>query len=157
MATIEALREIVERGSHENPHLVGRLEKAAFIVLLRPIESLGEGTYRVASEDALKTYIVQNGQCECPDYVRHGNGHFCKHRLAVGMLSRLNGGKANGQAKSEGNGDGQAKNGQQRPSASADAAPGAKVCPQHGKARERKDGSLYCPTRVGKGWCKWRG
>jgi len=153
MATIEALREIVERGSHENPHLVGRLEKAAFIVLLRPIESLGEGTYRVASEDALKTYVVQNGQCECPDYVRHGNGHFCKHRLAVGMLARLNG----GQAKSEGNGDGQAPNRQQRPQNEANAIPSAKVCPEHGKARARKDGSLYCPTRVGKGWCKWSG
>lgn len=135
---IEALRELVERGSRENPHLTGRLEKAAFIVLLRPIENLGEGTYRVASEDALKTYIVQNGGCECPDYIRHGNGHYCKHRLAVGMLGRLNG---NGQAQSEGNGDGT----------------GQSVCPDHGKARARKDGSLYCPTRVGKGWCKWRG
>jgi hypothetical protein len=92
-ATIEALRGLVERGSRDNPHLMGRLEKAAFIVLLRPIESLGESTYRVVSEDALKSYIVQNGQCECPDYVRHGNGHFCKHRLAVGMLVRLNGRK----------------------------------------------------------------
>lgn len=144
---IEALRELVERGSRENPHLVGRLEKAAFIVLLRPIENLGEGTYKVASEDALKTYIVQNGQCECPDYVRHGNGHFCKHRLAVGMLARLNGNgnKANGQ------------NRQQTPPEVASATPREKVCPEHGKARERKDGSLYCPTRVGKGWCKWRG
>jgi len=154
MATIEALRDIVERGCHESPHLTGRLEKAAFIVLLRPIENLGDGTYRVPSEDALKTYVVQNGQCECPDYVRHGNGHYCKHRLAVGMLSRLNG---NGQAKSEGNGDGQAENAHQQPAASADAAPSTKVCPTHGKARQRKDGSLYCPTRVGKGWCKWSG
>jgi hypothetical protein len=92
-ATVETLRGLVERGSRENPHLTGRLEKAAFIVLLRPIEDLGESTYRVASEDALKSYIVQNGQCECPDYTRHGNGHFCKHRLAVGMLARLNGDK----------------------------------------------------------------
>jgi predicted nucleic acid-binding Zn finger protein len=144
---IEALRELVERGSRENPHLTGRLEKAAFIVVLRRIEDLGEGTYRVASEDALKTYIVQNGQCECPDYLRHGNGHFCKHRLAVGMLARLNGngGKPNGQNREE------------TPPRTADAAPNTKVCPEHGKARERKDGSLYCPTRVGKGWCKWRG
>lgn len=92
-ATIEALRELVERGSHENPHLTGRLEKAAFIVLLRSVENLGGGAYRVASEDALKSYIVQVGQCECPDYVRHGQGHYCKHRLAVGMLAKLNGSK----------------------------------------------------------------
>lgn len=144
---VEALREMVERGSRENPHLTGRLEKAAFIVLLRPIDSLGEGTHRVASEDALKTYIVQNGQCECPDYVRHGNGHYCKHRLAVGMLTRLNGngGKGNGQSH------------QQTPPEAADPVPETKVCPEHGKARERKNGSLYCPTRVGKGWCKWGG
>lgn len=143
---IEALRELVERGSRDNPHLTGRLEKAAFIVVLRPIEDLGEGTYRVASEDALKCYIVQNGQCECPDYIRHGDGHFCKHRLAVGMLTRLANGSTlrgdNGQAKSEGNGDGA----------------GPSVCPDHGKARERKDGSLYCPTKLADGsWCKWRG
>jgi len=93
---IEALRELVERGSRENPHLTGRLEKAAFILLLRPIERLDKDTWRVASEDALKSYIVQNGQCECPDYVRHGNGHFCKHRLAVGLLARLNGNGHNG-------------------------------------------------------------
>jgi len=102
MATIEALRDMVQTGCHQNPHLTGRLEKAAFIVLLRPIEHLDEGTYRVASEDALKSYIVQSGQCECPDFVRHGQGHYCKHRLAVGLLARLN-----GQAKSKGNGDGQ--------------------------------------------------
>jgi hypothetical protein len=98
-ATLEALRGLVDRGSRENPHLTSRLEKAAYIVLLRPIEDLGEGTYRVASEDALRTYIVQNGECECGDYIRHGNGHYCKHRLAVGMLARLNGRKPRGHSE----------------------------------------------------------
>jgi len=90
-ATIEALREMVERGSRENPHLTGRLEKAAFLVLLRPIERVDKDAWRVTSEDALKSYVVCNGQCECADFVRHGADHWCKHRLAVGLLARLNG------------------------------------------------------------------
>lgn len=90
---------MVERGSRENPHLTGRLEKAAFILLLGPIERLHTSTYRVATEDALESYIVQNRQCECPDFVRHGEGHYWKRRLACGPLARLNGdgNKANDQ------------------------------------------------------------
>ena len=31
-------------------------------------------------------------------------------------------------------------------------------CPQQGRARERKGGNLYCPTKLADGsWCKWRG
>ena len=26
---------------------------------------------------------IRNGECECSDYVRHGKGHPCKHRLAL--------------------------------------------------------------------------
>ncbi|MFQ5872255.1 MAG: hypothetical protein ACE5JL_00435 [Dehalococcoidia bacterium] len=29
------------------------------------------------------------GHCECTDYLRHGAGHPCKHRLAVAFQSRL--------------------------------------------------------------------
>lgn len=95
---IETLREMVERGSRENPLLTSRLEKAAFIVVLRPIEKLDTHTYRVTSEDGLRTYVVSDGRCECSDFLRHGDGHFCKHRLAVGLLTRLNG---NGKGRSQ--------------------------------------------------------
>lgn len=98
---IEALREMVERGSHENPHLTSRLEKAAFIVVLRPIERCDTGTYRVTSEDGLRAYVVSNGACECSDYSRHGDGFFCKHRLAVGLLGRLNGNGHNGKGRGQ--------------------------------------------------------
>ena len=75
--TVRELRQIVEKASRDNPHLTSRLEKAAFLVLLRPIEPLGDH------------YRVLNGHCECHDYVRHGPGHPCKHRLALAMYQRL--------------------------------------------------------------------
>ena len=45
--TVWELREIVEKASRENPHLTSRLEKAAFLVLLRPIEPLGDHHFQV--------------------------------------------------------------------------------------------------------------
>ena len=87
--TIRELRQIVEKASRDNPHLTSRLEKAAFLVLLRPIEPLGDHHYQVKSEDGLRYYRVLNGHCECHDYVRHGPGHPCKHRLALAMYQRL--------------------------------------------------------------------
>ena len=61
-----------------------RIEKAGFIVLLRSIQELKyRRHYRVGAEDGLRTYDVINGHCECSDYVRHGPGHPCKHRLAI--------------------------------------------------------------------------
>ena len=86
---VRQLRELVERASRNNPHLTTRLEKAAFLVLLRPVESVGEGHYRVGSEDGLRYYDVINGHCQCYDYLRHGPGHPCKHRLALSLHQRL--------------------------------------------------------------------
>ena len=90
-ATIDTLRELVERASHENPHLTSRLEKAAFLVVLRQIEICGPNHYRVGSEDGLRDYVVINGHCDCHDYVRHGAGHSCKHRLALSLYRSLYG------------------------------------------------------------------
>ena len=87
--TINKLRELVERASKDRPHLTSRLEKAAFLLLLRPIVSLGEQRFQVGSEDGLRCYEIVNGHCECSDYVRHGPGHPCKHRLAIALYQRL--------------------------------------------------------------------
>ena len=87
--TIRELRELVTRASRENPHLTSRLEKAAFLLLLRPIVSSDRLAYQIGSEDGLRSYEIRNGHCECSDYVRHGRGHNCKHRLAVAMAQRL--------------------------------------------------------------------
>ncbi len=87
--TIGRLRDLVEKASQDNPHLTSRLEKAAFLVLLRSITSLGETHYRVGSEDGLRYYDVIDGHCQCYDYIRHGAGHPCKHRLAVSMYLSL--------------------------------------------------------------------
>ena len=89
--TIRQLRDLVEGFSRQNPHLTTRLEKAAFLVLLRRVEPLGKARYRVGSEDGLRDYQVLNGHCECTDYLRHGAGHPCKHRLAVAFQMRLEG------------------------------------------------------------------
>jgi len=81
--TIERLRSVVKASCHDNPHLTSRLEKAAFLVLLRSISPFGDNNYRVGSEDGLKEYTVIHGHCDCSDYVRHGPGHPCKHKLAI--------------------------------------------------------------------------
>ena len=87
--TIKLLRELVQRASRENPHLTSRLERAAFLFLLRPIVPLGDHHYQIGSEDGLRQYEVLNGHCQCSDYVRHGAGHPCKHRLALSFYQRL--------------------------------------------------------------------
>ena len=88
---IADLRELVREASRNNPHLTSRLEKAAFLLLLRRVETLGMSRFHVGSEDGLRVYEVNNGHCECSDYVRHGPGHPCKHRLALSFLSQLSG------------------------------------------------------------------
>ena len=90
--SIEALRTLVREVSHTNPHLTSRLEKAAFLLLLRPIVEVEHDRYRVMSEDGLRWYEVQDGQCECYDYIRHGTGHPCKHRLAISLMQLLKNG-----------------------------------------------------------------
>ena len=49
--TIRELRQIVVKASRANPHLTSRLEKAAFLVLLRTIEPLGDHHFQIRSED----------------------------------------------------------------------------------------------------------
>ncbi len=87
--TIDQLRELVQKASRENPHLTTRLEKAAFLVLLRPLVSMGDDHYRVGAEDGLRDYEVLNGHCECADFLRQGAGHHCKHRLALALCQKL--------------------------------------------------------------------
>jgi len=87
--TVEELRLLVKRAAKRRPHLTSRLEKAAFLVLLRPIQQLHENVWRVGSEDGLRFYIVKRGQCECSDYLRHGANHPCKHRLALFLRRAL--------------------------------------------------------------------
>ena len=99
--TIDQLRELVQQASRDNPHLTTRLEKAAFLVLLRPLISVGDDHYRVGAEDGLRDYEVRNGHCECADYLRHGAGHSCKHRLALALSQELGCGRAAGSQLSE--------------------------------------------------------
>ena len=87
--TMHELRELVESASHDNPHLTTRLEKAAFLVLLRQIAVIGDDRYKITAEDGLRDYEIVNGHCECYDYIRHGAGHPCKHRLALAMHLKL--------------------------------------------------------------------
>jgi hypothetical protein len=89
LATIEELRTLLEGAAAHRPHLTSRLEKAAFLVLLRPIRQVGEDSWLVGSEDGLRYYRVEAGDCECTDYLRHGRGHPCKHRLALFLHRNL--------------------------------------------------------------------
>ncbi len=92
LGTIQELRLLVEQAATLRPHLITRLEKAAFLVLLRPIQHLDGDVWRVGSEDGLRFYTVRKGECECSDYLRHGAGHPCKHRLALFLHRSLENG-----------------------------------------------------------------
>ncbi len=92
IGTIEELRELINDAAMRRPHLTGRLEKAAFLVLLRPIERLDADIWRVGSEDGLRFYTIKEGECECSDYLRHGSGHPCKHRIALFLHRSLENG-----------------------------------------------------------------
>ena len=92
IGTIEKLRELINDAAMRRPHLTGRLEKAAFLVLLRPIERLDTDIWRVGSEDGLRFYTGRQGECECSDYLRHGSGHPCKHRIALFLYRSLENG-----------------------------------------------------------------
>ncbi len=91
LGTIDELRLLIREASMQRPHLTSRLEKAAFLVLLRPVEQLTGSVWRVGSEDGLRYYVVKNDECECSDYVRHGRGHLCKHRIALFLRRSLEG------------------------------------------------------------------
>ncbi len=92
IGTIEELQGLINDAAMRRPHLTSRLEKAAFLVLLRPIERLGTDIWRVGSEDGLRFYTVREGECECSDYLRHGSGHPCKHRIALFLYRSLENG-----------------------------------------------------------------
>ncbi len=91
IGTIAELRGLIKDAAMRRPHLTSRLEKAAFLVLLRPVEQVGRNLWRVGSEDGLRYYTVRNGECECSDYQRHGSGHLCKHRIALFLHRSLEG------------------------------------------------------------------
>ncbi len=104
IGTIEELRELINDAAMRRPHLTGRLEKAAFLVLLRPIERLGMDIWRVGSEEGLRFYTVREGECERSDYLRHGSGHPCKHRLALFLHRSLENGAREAAVQKRGDG-----------------------------------------------------
>ena len=87
--TVNELRHSVDEVISKNPRLTSRAEKAAFLVLLRLIEQTGPNRFLVESEDGLKAYEVENGHCNCYDYLNHGIGHPCKHRLALSIIGYI--------------------------------------------------------------------
>ena len=83
------IRRLVEQGKAHRPELARRLDRAAFIVLLRSVEPTDATAHEYAVESDVepgRSYRV-NGTCECPDYAR-APGHWCKHRLAVALVER---------------------------------------------------------------------
>lgn len=64
--TLQQLRELVSEACQDNPHLTSRLEKAAFLVLLRPIVLLGDHQYQIGSEDGLRTSRCSTATASAP-------------------------------------------------------------------------------------------
>ena len=101
IGTIEELRLLIKDATMRRPHLTSRLEKAAFLMLLRPIERVDGDLWRVGSEDGLRFYMVRDGECECSDYQRHGSGHLCKHRIALFLHRSLENGSGGTEVKTQ--------------------------------------------------------
>jgi hypothetical protein len=70
------------------PALAQRLERAAVIATTPyAIHAGSTGTAVHCLTDWATTFLVgDDGRCTCPDFVNRGGP--CKHRLAVGLLSR---------------------------------------------------------------------
>ena len=85
---LEELRALVGRGRLRCPELATRLERAASIVVLRAIRPLADGSHLVESEREPGRFYHVHRHCTCVDS-RHAPGGWCKHRLAVGLLTAL--------------------------------------------------------------------
>jgi hypothetical protein len=87
----DSIRRLVEKGKATRPELATRLEKAAMIVLFRTVEVTdgGRHEYRVESDTTPGRFYRVNGTCDCQDYSHRAPSGFCKHRLAVALVERV--------------------------------------------------------------------
>ena len=92
----EMIHYFAERGK-SNGLDVGRIDRAVELLMHPGIHERcwvwskddGYQTLNLRSQsDPSKWYRV-NGACECIDYRRHGNGWWCKHRIARALLVRV--------------------------------------------------------------------
>lgn len=80
------IRESADFAKSHRPDLASRVERAAFIILMRRIERNGE-VWLVESEcEPGKSYHVVGATCECPDFFHRAPDGQCKHRIAVSLL-----------------------------------------------------------------------
>ena len=84
----EAVSAVAERAKATLPQCNGRIEKAVALVLNGDVQTMGDGTARVASQTNGSTaYHIVNGHCDCKDYPKAYEG-WCKHRLAHAIAKR---------------------------------------------------------------------
>jgi hypothetical protein len=84
----DALGALVAKGKAKHPELAGRLEKAATLVLNGDVTLLDNGEAEIFSSSECQVTYHTNGSCTCADVAR-APGHYCKHRLALLMATRL--------------------------------------------------------------------
>jgi hypothetical protein len=83
-----AVAAVAEKAKATLPACSGRIDAAVKLVLAGDVDLLDDGTASVASQsDGHTTYHVVNGDCTCQDFPRAPE-HFCKHRLAYGIMKR---------------------------------------------------------------------
>jgi hypothetical protein len=84
----EAVSAVAERAKATLPECNGRIEKALALVLAGDVQTMGDGTARVASQSNGQTiYHIVNGHCDCRDFAQAYEG-WCKHRLAHAIAKR---------------------------------------------------------------------
>ena len=95
-ASIEELRDLVNRCKLAHPELSTRLDKAATMVITRTVACIGTELYKVESEaEAGRFYYValdadeRASRCQCPDVLSRAPEGRCKHWLAAQLQKGL--------------------------------------------------------------------
>lgn len=84
----QALAEVAERARQALPQANGRIDGAVQLILRGDVSLAmdGKSAQVASSSEPGKAYTV-DGTCPCPDYAKAPE-HFCRHRLAYGLLRR---------------------------------------------------------------------
>ena len=95
-ASIEELRDLVNRCKVAHPELGTRLDKAATMVITRTVVCIGTELYKVEFEaEAGRFYYValdaeeRASRCQCPDVLSRAPEGRCKHWLATHLQKAL--------------------------------------------------------------------
>lgn len=88
--TLQEIKEFVTTAKEKRPDLESRIDKALYLILMREFKVTSATTVEIQSEEYKdKFYTLTDGKtCTCHDFKHRGTA-WCKHRLALLMVTRL--------------------------------------------------------------------